>query len=126
MICWELNLISGFFAFFWLIVWVDGINKCGWCLAGGRGCWLKDPHQIALLWIMHDGGWNRWGRVLFSCLFFYLPFCLLFSHVCSLNFQALQRCMQGGSIKQNLVLWGIVISYITPVYPTLNCGKAEC
>ena len=61
-----------------------------------------------------------------NCLFFYLPFCLLFSHVCSLNFQALQRCMQGGSIKQNLVLWGIVISYITPVYPTLNCGKAEC
>ena len=37
-ICWELNLISGFFAFFWLIVWADGINKCGWCLAGGRGC----------------------------------------------------------------------------------------
>ena len=35
---WELNLISGFFAFFWLIVWVDAINKCGWCLAGGRGC----------------------------------------------------------------------------------------
>ena len=26
-ICWELNLISGFFAFFWLIVWADGINK---------------------------------------------------------------------------------------------------
>ena len=24
-------------AFFWLIVWADGINKCGWCLAGGRG-----------------------------------------------------------------------------------------
>ena len=35
-ICVELNLISGFFAFFWLIVWADGINKCGWCLAGGR------------------------------------------------------------------------------------------
>ena len=34
----ELNLISGFFAFLWLIVWADGINKCGWCLAGGRGC----------------------------------------------------------------------------------------
>ena len=33
---WKLNLISCFFAFFWLIVWVDGINKCGWCLAGGR------------------------------------------------------------------------------------------
>ena len=32
-----LNLISGFFAFFRLVVWVDGINKCGWCPAGGRG-----------------------------------------------------------------------------------------
>ena len=21
-----------------LIVWADGINKCGWCLAGARGC----------------------------------------------------------------------------------------
>ena len=21
-----------------LIVWGDGINKCGWCLAEGRGC----------------------------------------------------------------------------------------
>ena len=37
-ICWKLNLISGFFVFFWLFVWTDGINKCGWCLAGGRGC----------------------------------------------------------------------------------------
>ena len=53
-ICWELNLISGFFAFFWLIVWVDGINKCGWCLAGGRGCWLQGPHQIpSVSWIFH-------------------------------------------------------------------------
>ena len=32
------DVISGFFAFFWLIVWADGINKCGWCLAAGRGC----------------------------------------------------------------------------------------
>ena len=53
-ICWELNLISGFFAFLWLIVWADGINKCGWCLAGGRGCWLKGPHQIpSVSWIFH-------------------------------------------------------------------------
>ena len=36
-ICWELNLISVFFGFFWLIVLADGINKCGWCLAAGRG-----------------------------------------------------------------------------------------
>ena len=35
---WELNLISGFFAFFWLIVWADEINESGWCLAEGRGC----------------------------------------------------------------------------------------
>ena len=27
-----------------MIVWVDGI-KCDWCLAGGRGCWLKRLHQ---------------------------------------------------------------------------------
>ena len=37
-ISWELNFISGFFAFFWLIVWTDGINNGGWCLAGGKGC----------------------------------------------------------------------------------------
>ena len=24
--------------FLWLFDWADGINKCGWCLAGGRGC----------------------------------------------------------------------------------------
>ena len=46
MICWELNLISGFFAFFWLIVWGDAMNKCGWCLAGSRWCWLMGLHQI--------------------------------------------------------------------------------
>ena len=46
-ICLELNLISGFFAFFWLIVLASGINKCGWCLAGGRRCWFKGLHQIA-------------------------------------------------------------------------------
>ena len=53
-ICWELDLISGFFVFFLLIVWADGINKCGWCLAGDRGCWLKGPHQIpSVSWICH-------------------------------------------------------------------------
>ena len=35
-------LISGFLMALdpsgWLIVWADGFNKCGWCLAGGRGC----------------------------------------------------------------------------------------
>ena len=45
-IFWEWNLISWFFAFFLLIVLVDGINKCGWGLAGGRGCWLKGPHKV--------------------------------------------------------------------------------
>ena len=54
MICWELNLISGFFGFFWLIVWLDVVNKCGWFLAGGRGCWLKGLHQIPIVsWIIH-------------------------------------------------------------------------
>ena len=38
MIRWELDPISRFFAFSWLIVCADGINKCGWCLAGGWGC----------------------------------------------------------------------------------------
>ena len=56
-ICWKLkklNLISGFFVFFRLFVWADGINKCGWCLAGGRGCWLNGPHQIpSVSWIFH-------------------------------------------------------------------------
>ena len=38
-------VISGFFGFFWLIVWADGINKCGW---------LKGLHQIpSLSWIFH-------------------------------------------------------------------------
>ena len=32
----ELDLISVFFAFSWLIVWAYGINKCCWCLPGGR------------------------------------------------------------------------------------------
>ena len=54
MICWELNLIFRFFAFFWLIIWADGINKCGWSLAWGRGCWLKCLHQIpSVSWIYH-------------------------------------------------------------------------
>ena len=35
-ICWKLDLIFGFFVFYWLIVWVGRINRCGWCLAGGR------------------------------------------------------------------------------------------
>ena len=53
-ICWGLNLISEFFAFFWLIVWADGINKCDWWLAGGRGCWLKGPLQVpSVSWISH-------------------------------------------------------------------------
>ena len=53
-ICWELNLISGFFPFFCWIIWADGIDKCGWCLAGGRECWLYGPHQIpSVSWIFH-------------------------------------------------------------------------
>ena len=54
MIRLELDLISGLFSLFWLIVWADEVNKCGWCLAGGRGCWLKGPHQIpSVSWIYH-------------------------------------------------------------------------
>ena len=53
-ICWNLNLISGFFVFFRLFVWANGINKCWWCLAGGRGCWLKGRHHIpSVSWIFH-------------------------------------------------------------------------
>ena len=37
----------------WLF-WVDGINKCGWCLGGGKGCWLKGLHQIpSVSWLCH-------------------------------------------------------------------------
>ena len=32
--------------FSWFTVWADGINKWGWCLVGGRGCWLKALHEI--------------------------------------------------------------------------------
>ena len=51
-ICLELNLISGFSAFYRLIDWADGINKCGLCLAGGRG--FKGLHQIpSVSWKFH-------------------------------------------------------------------------
>ena len=53
-ICWRLNLISGFFVFFRLFVWTDEINKCWWCLSGGRGCWLNGWHHIlSVSWIFH-------------------------------------------------------------------------
>ena len=42
-ICWELDLISGSFAFSWLIVQADGINKCGCCLAGHTQGSTPDP-----------------------------------------------------------------------------------
>ena len=38
MICWELDLFSGFFVTSYKIGWAGGVNGCGWCLAGGRGC----------------------------------------------------------------------------------------
>ena len=41
-ICWEFNLISGFFAFFWLIVWSDGINKCGCVLQEAEDAYSMD------------------------------------------------------------------------------------
>ena len=42
-ICGELDLFPGFFVSSWMVVWADGVNGSGWCLAGGRACWLKDP-----------------------------------------------------------------------------------
>ena len=42
----------GYLLFFWLMVWANRINKCGWCLAGGRRCWLKGLHKISsVIWI---------------------------------------------------------------------------
>ena len=36
----------------WLF-WASGINKCGWCFARGRGCWLKGLHQIpSVSWLL--------------------------------------------------------------------------
>ena len=35
--------------FFWLTVWVNRINKCGWCLTEGRACRLKGPQEVASL-----------------------------------------------------------------------------
>ena len=29
---------AGFFVSSWMIVWVDGVNGFGWCLAGGGEC----------------------------------------------------------------------------------------
>ena len=37
----------------WLF-WTDITNECGWCLPGGRGSWLKGPHQIpSVSWLFH-------------------------------------------------------------------------
>ena len=75
---WELNLISGFFTFFWLIVWSDGINKCGWCLAGGRGCWLMGPHQIpSVSWIFHH---SLHFHIYYIISFLLGILCLLYYH----------------------------------------------
>ena len=38
MICCEFGLFSVSFVSSWMIVWANGVNGCGWCLAGGRGC----------------------------------------------------------------------------------------
>ena len=53
-ICSKLDLIFRFFVFSWLIVWANGVSKCGWRLAGGRGCWLKDLHHVSIVsWFFH-------------------------------------------------------------------------
>ena len=61
-ICWELNLISGFSAFFWLIGWADGINKYAWCLAGLSWCLIRLSHlylefYVHCVVIINDGGY---------------------------------------------------------------------
>ena len=45
-ICWELNLISGFVAFLCLIVSVDGIDNCGWYLAGDADSRARTRSQV--------------------------------------------------------------------------------
>ena len=37
-----------------MIVWVDGVNGCGWCLAGGRACWVKSWHVILNVTVIYD------------------------------------------------------------------------
>ena len=79
----------GSLLFFWLFVWADGINKCGWCLAGGRGCWLKGPHQIASVsWIFHhwlEGGVSRGQGVGIISWFIFLLVLLSFVLSCPLS-----------------------------------------
>ena len=49
---WISFLDSLFFS--WLIVWVDGINKCDWCPGGSTGWWLNGLHQIPKVsWLFH-------------------------------------------------------------------------
>ena len=52
---WEFYLFSVFFLYFWLIIWMDAVSGCGWCLAEGRGSRLPgDAHQIpSVSWIFH-------------------------------------------------------------------------
>ena len=40
-----MSFLDSLFFCGWLF-WGDGINKCGWCFALGRGCWIKGLHQI--------------------------------------------------------------------------------
>ena len=64
-----------------MIVWADGVNGCGWCLAGGRGCWLflALPHSlhcpicskdimVTVLLLQVMWGWQGWGWFIFSFL----------------------------------------------------------
>ena len=49
---WISFLDSQFFS--WLIVWVDGINKCDWCPGGSSGWWLNGLPQIPKVsWLFH-------------------------------------------------------------------------
>ena len=47
-ICWEFDLFSGFFVYSWIIVWADGVNGYGWCLAGDKGYGLNGLQQIPI------------------------------------------------------------------------------
>ena len=48
------HFFSGFFVSPCLVALFGGINRCGWYLAEGRGCWLKGLYQISSVnWIFH-------------------------------------------------------------------------
>ena len=86
------SFFSGFFAYFWVIVWADWINECNWCLARGRRCrpllWPARSHM--LVYRLYDF-FSSWVYLPFSsmlilsllplaldlqCTFFNFGFCV--------------------------------------------------